>query len=252
MTDVEPLGGETQPVGTPDSGSTGFVVPDAYKEAGWTKNIHSIDDLWSQHANAQQLIGRKTVGIPTADSSEQEYIDFYSKTRPESQDGYDFDLENDADNALFKELFYNNGISSRQAKALIDGYKDSVRKASEPMFSAEGFEKTMKEELGNEYKGRLDEINKFLKVNARPSQLEALEQSPNEILGLVYGLVSKTMDKYAVKELGTVEQKQTQTVGSVESLAKYMEEKAKLEMNPFSTTEQLEELKRTYGVGKYA
>lgn len=249
-TDVETLGGETQPV-NPSTPETEFTVPDEYKDAGWAKNIHSVGDLWSQHANAQHLIGRKTIGIPTSDSSEQEYIDFYSKTRPESQDGYDFDLEDDSDNAMFKELFYNNGISARQAKSLIDGYKDSIRKNSEVLYSAEGFETTMKNELGNEYKDRLDEINKFLKVNARPSQLDALENAPNEILGLVYGLINKTMDKYAVKELGAAEQKPVNASSSVDSLTEYMKEKSKLEQNPFTTTEQLEDLKRRYGVGKY-
>lgn len=251
MTDVEPLGGETQPVDTYE-GATDFVVPDAYKAAGWTKNIRSYDDLWNQHANAQQLIGRKTIGIPTADASEQELIDFYSKIRPEKLEDYDFDLEGDDDNELFRNIFFNNGISSRQAKAIVDGYKDAIRKASEPLFSADGFEKVMKEELGNEYKGRLEEINKFLKINARPSQLQALEESSNEVLGLVYSLINKTMDKYAVKELGSVEQKQTPVASSTDALTKYMEEKAKLEKNPFTTTEQLEELKRIYGVGKYA
>lgn len=251
MTDVEPLGGETQPEDT-SVGTQDFVVPDAYREAGWAKNIHSTDDLWNAHANAQTLIGRKTIGIPTSDSSEQEILDFYAKVRPENQDGYDFDLESDEDNALFKDLFYNNGVSAKQAKAIVDGYKESVRKASEPLFSADGFDKVMRESIGNDYKGRLEEINKFLKLNARPSQLDALEQAPNEVLGLIYSLINKTMDKYAVKELGTVEQKPTLAVSSVDALTEYMNEKAKLEQNPFTTSEQLDELKRRYGVGKYA
>lgn len=251
-TDVEPLGGETQPVESPSATAPEFAVPDAYKDAGWVKNIHSVDDLWNQHANAQTLIGRKTVGIPTADSSEQELLDFYAKVRPESQDGYDFDLESDADNTLFKDIFYNNGISAKQAKAIVDGYKESIRKASEPLYSADGFDRIMREELGNEYKGRLDEINKFLKLNAKPSQLDALEQTSNESLGLVYSLISKVMDKYAVKELGSVEQKPLSVTSSTDALSKYMEEKALLERNPFTKAEQYEDLKRKYGVGKYA
>lgn len=253
ITDVEPQGGDTQPVeNTPNESPTEFVVPDTYKDAGWAKNIHSTDDLWNAHANAQQLIGKKTIGIPTADSSEQEYIDFYAKTRPETQDGYDFDLEDDADNASFKEIFYNNGISARQAKAIVDGYKDSIRKQEDILFSEEGFKKVMQNELGNDYQGRLDEVTKFLKVNARPSQLQALEKAPNELLGLVFGLIDKTMNRYAVKELGSVENKGSTQANTIEGLTQYMNEKAKLEQNPFTTQKDLDDLKRRFGVGKYA
>ncbi len=248
ITDVEPQGGETQPV----ESISEFSVPEAYKEAGWAKNIHSVEDLWSQHANAQTLIGRKTVGIPGADASEQEVLDFYAKIRPESQDDYDFDLDSDDDNALFKDIFYKNGISSKQAKAIVDGYKEAVRKSSEPLYSAVGFDRVMKEELGGEYKGRLEEINKFLKLNAKPSQLDILEDAPNDVLGLVYSLISKTMDKYAVKELGSVEQKPIAASSSTEAMTEYMKEKSALERNPFTTSAQLDELKRKYGVGKYA
>ena len=93
-TDVKELGSETQPVNetvgsvnNEPSTPADFVIPDEYKEAGWANNIHSVNDLWQQHANAQKLIGKKTIGIPTADSSEDEIREFYKKVRPKTKDG---------------------------------------------------------------------------------------------------------------------------------------------------------------------
>ena len=160
-TDVNEQGSETQSEDTTTPAVSDFVVPEAYKDAGWASNIHSVDDLWTQHANAQKLIGKKTIGIPNADSSEQEYEDFYSKVRPESMDGYDIDLADDTE--MFKDIFYKNGISARQAKAITEAYKDSVRKASEGLYSQEGLDTAMHEFVGSDYKEKVDNINKFLK-----------------------------------------------------------------------------------------
>lgn len=246
-TDVNDLGSTTQPETPSEPQTTGFSVPDAYKESGWAANIKSVDDLWSQHANAQKLIGKKTIGIPTADSSENEIEEFYAKVRPESIDKYDFDLEGDTD--YFKDIFFKNGISSRQAKGIVDAYKESVRQATEGLYSADGFEKVMKTTLGDEYKGKIEKVNGFLKQFGSKSALAEIENLPNETLGLLYGLIDLTMDKYAVKELGSVN-KSTEASTEKQDLAKYMEEMKALDRNPFATDAQRQELRRKFGIIK--
>ena len=248
-TDVQELGSATQPA-TPTettAPATDFTVPDEYKESGWAANIKSVNDLWTQHANAQKLIGKKTIGIPTADSSEQEIEDFYAKIRPETLDGYDFDLEGDTD--FFKDIFHKNGISSRQAKGLVDAYKESVRKQTKGLYSAEGFEKVMKENLGEDYKPKLEKVNGFLKQFGSKSALEEIENLPNETLGLVYNLINLTMDKYAVKELGSVNNTTPGAIGT-QDLTEYMKEMKALDSNPFATNAQRQELRRKYGIIK--
>jgi len=246
-TDVQELGSATQPAATPVETTPDFSIPDEYKEAGWASNIKSVNDLWTQHANAQKLIGKKTIGIPTADSSEQEVEDFYAKVRPESLDGYDFDLEADTD--FFKDIFHKNGISARQAKSLVEAYKESVRKSTEGLYSAEGFEKVMKENLGDDFKPKVEKVNGFLKQFGSKSALAEIENLPNETLGLVYNLINLTMDKYAVKELGSVNQK-TSSSPSTQDLTEYVAEMKKLDANPFATNEQRQELRRKYGIIK--
>lgn len=249
-TDVKELGSETQPVNEKAGGVNNepsapadFVIPDEYKEAGWANNIHSVNDLWQQHANAQKLIGKKTIGIPTADSSEDEISEFYSKVRPETEDGYDFDLGEDT--KTFKDIFYKNGVSARQAKEIVKGYMESVRKASEGLYSEAGFDKIMKETLGDDYKQKIDKVNGFLKQYGKKSALAEIDNLPNETLGLVYGLINLTMDKYAVKELGSVQQKSA--INNTGDMVEYMKEMQKLDNDPFATQEKRDEIRRKYG-----
>lgn len=249
-TDVNGQGSETQPEETSlpvDNSPAEFAIPDNYKEAGWAKNIKSYDDLWKQHENAQKLIGRKTIGIPTADSSEEEIEQFYSKVRPETVDGYDFDLADDTD--FFKDIFYKSGISARQAKTLTEAYKESVRKASENLYSESGFKEVMKNTLGDDYSTKIEKVNAFLKQYGKKSALNEIEQLPNETLGLVYGLINLTMDKYAVKELGSVssgvEQKSAMT--NEKDMQEYMNEMLALDRDPFVSKEKKDAIRRKYG-----
>ena len=242
-TDVQEQGSATQPV---EETVNDFVVPDEYKEAGWANNIHSIEDLWTQHANAQKLIGKKTIGIPTEDSSENEINEFYAKLRPEAEDKYDIDLGDDTE--VFRKIFYDNGISARQAKAITEAYKESVRKVSDGLFSEENFKAIMQDTLGDNYKEKIEKVNGFLKQYGKKSALAEIDQLPNETLGLLYGLIDLTMDKYAVKELGSVEKKSALT--SDKDLAEYMSKMQALDNDPFVTKEKRDALKREYGIIK--
>lgn len=245
-TDVQEQGSETQPVETPENPVNEFTIPDDYKDAGWASNIHSVEDLWSQHANAQKLIGKKTIGIPTEDSSEEEISEFYSKVRPETEDKYDIDLGDDTE--MFRKIFYENGISARQAKSITEAYKESVRKVSDGLFSEEGFKEIMKDTLGDEYKDKIEKVNGFLKQYGKKSALAQLDQLPNETLGLIYGLIDLTMDKYAVKELGSVNQKSALT--SDKDMTEYMQKMQALDNDPFVTQEKRDALRREYGIIK--
>ena len=243
-TDVHEQGSATQSV--EETTENEFIVPDEFKDAGWANNIHSYEDLWTQHANAQKLIGKKTIGIPTEDSSEDEISEFYSKLRPEAEDKYDIDLGEDTE--VFRKIFYNNGISARQAKAITEAYKESVRQVSEGLFSEENFKEIMHDTLGDDYKAKIEKVNGFLKQYGKKSALAEIDQLPNETLGLLYGLIDLTMDKYAVKELGSVEKKSALT--SDKDLNEYMLKMQALDNDPFVTQEKRDALRREYGIIK--
>ena len=123
MTDVSEQGSETQSDANAAGGDTGgFSVPEEYKDAGWSKNIKSYDDLWKMNANAQSLIGRKTIGIPSDKSTPEEWQSFFEKMRPEKSEEYGLELEGD-DNAFYEKLFFDNGISTTQDKGIMNAYQ---------------------------------------------------------------------------------------------------------------------------------
>lgn len=200
-TDVSAPGAETQPV-EPADNTGGFFVPDAYKNEGWTRNLKSYDDLWKTSDNAQKMIGRKTIGIPDEKSTDQEIADFYAKLRPGKAEDYNVELE-EGDKALFEKLFYENGISARQAKALVNGYKESIEKVKGPMFSEEGYKKTMSDRFGDKADAKVKSVCDFITKEASKEDKAILEAMPNNVLGIVYSLIDKVQTRYAVNDSDT-------------------------------------------------
>lgn len=202
VTDASGPGSEAQPENNAATASGGISVPEEYKEAGWCKNIKSYDDLWKMNANAQNLIGKKTIGIPDEKSGDDEWNEFYSKTRPAKAEDYALELEGD-DKQLFENLFYENGINSRQASALIKGYKESVEKASAPLFSKEGFEKEMSGRFGEKYNDKIKSVADFITKEAAEADKAVLDKMPNNVLGIVYSLIDRIQTRYAVSDSDT-------------------------------------------------
>ena len=79
----------------------------------------------------------------------------------------------------------------------------------------------------------------------KKSALAEIDNLPNETLGLVYGLINLTMDKYAVKELESVQQKSA--INNTGDMVEYMKEMQKLDNDPFATQEKRDEIRRKYG-----
>lgn len=204
-TDVSGQGSETQPenntAATPGT-EGGFFVPDEYKEAGWSKNIRSYDDLWKMNANAQGVIGKKTIGIPDDKSTDAEWSDFYSKTRPEKAEDYALELDGD-DKGLFESLFYENGINTKQAAALVKGYKESVEKASQPLFSEDGYKKELAGRFGEQAEAKAKSVNEFIAKEADAADKAVLDRMPNNVIGIVYSLIDKVQTRYAVHDSDT-------------------------------------------------
>lgn len=202
ISDVDVQGTETQPDSSEtDAGVSGseFTIPDEYKEKGWTKNLKSYDDLWKMNDNAQSMIGKKTIGVPSDESTDQEWSDYYAKIRPENAEAYKVDLEGD-DKALFEKLFYENGINTRQAKALVEGYKQSVAQAEEAMKSQEGYQQELTNRFGDKAEAVAKSVAEFISKEASKEDKAALEAMPNNVIGVIYSLMNKVQERYAVKD----------------------------------------------------
>lgn len=199
MTDESDVGSSTQPdADVNQNNNSDFNIPDEYKSEGWTNNLKSIDDLWKMNANAQKLIGRKN--MPDANSSEADWQDFYAKMRPEKVEDYGIDFEDKAEKEFFEKAFFENGISKRQAEALLKEYKAVSDKESANMFTQTGYDEEMKQRFGEKVADVTNKVTALLQREANKDDLAALEAMPNNILGVVYSVMNKIMDRYAIKD----------------------------------------------------
>jgi len=79
------------PEAKPNTSSNAFAIPEPYAKEPWAAGIKSIDDLFHQHANAQVVIGKKGVIIPTEKSTPEEVQNFRKTLGiPETPEGYEF------------------------------------------------------------------------------------------------------------------------------------------------------------------
>lgn len=112
-------------------------VPEEYREKSYMKDIQTKDEFFKQFDNAQKLIGKKTVGLPGDDATQEDWDNYYNTLRPENPDGYEFEpikLEGEGQEELEKslndiataqgtddkvrEMFHKHGLTPQQAKGL--------------------------------------------------------------------------------------------------------------------------------------
>jgi hypothetical protein len=243
MSEASDVSVDTQPDNT-SADNGGFFVPDEYKEAGWTQNIKNYDDLWKMNANAQNLIGRKTIGVPADDATDAEINEFYTKTRPADLNDYGLDEDDSKD---FAQLFYDNGLSKRQVSNLVAGIQKVYETQQAELVSQEGFDAEMKARFGDGAQKTAESVANLIKREASEEDKAVLEALPNNAIGALYGVVSKIMTRYAVKDTdtgvagsGNVEKKEADWEG-------YNKEAQKLTSRPH-TMADIVELKDKFNI----
>lgn len=242
MSEESDVSVDTQPDNTAaDNG--GFFVPDDYKEAGWAQNIKSYDDLWKMNANAQNLIGRKTIGVPGDDATDAELNEFYGKIRPQSASDYELDEDDSKD---FAQLFYDNGLSKRQVANLTQGIQSIFEKQNQSMFSQEGYDAELKARFGDNAQKTAQKVVDFIKQETNDEDKAALEGLPNNVMGVVYSLIDKVQTRYAVKD-SDVGITGSGTIKKEADWENYAKEAQKLSSRPH-TLADLEELKVKYNI----
>lgn len=200
-------GGTPAGDGGAEGGEAAFAVPEQYSDRGWASNVKSLDDVYSQFDNAQTMLGKKT--IPGNDATHEQLEEFYSQLRPETLDGYELSLPegmevdvNDEQQAAYKQLFSDIGLTPRQANALYQGSaKLEVEKAAkflegqptEEQLNTE-FDKVLEEKYGD----KADEAIKITLQHALNHSEEtkaALADLPNAqmlaMVDLVYSMHGK-------------------------------------------------------------
>ena len=109
-------------------------IPMEYREKEYIKGINSMDDLMKKFDGAQSLIGKKTVGVPTAESTPEEWANHFKKLgTPEASDGYvfgeiklaegldlpeGFDLQDAESMSFMKNTFHKANLTNDQANII--------------------------------------------------------------------------------------------------------------------------------------
>lgn len=230
-----------------------FALPDEYKEKGWAKNIKSVDDLWKNYDNAQDLIGKKTIGGIDENSTPDQIQEYYAKTRPENAEAYTFPEDtSDDEKALYSKAFFDNGISKAQAEGIIKDHSDNVAKQKEVLFSADGFEKVMKESFGADTEAQ-PTTKALIDKHSNDVDKTILNTLTNEQAGAMYRLTNNFSKAHGKQEGGALNNEagsQNLSETQVKDKQKAIRAKvAELETRPHDASEKtalLNDLAATY------
>lgn len=213
----ENIFGPNEPAATPaepekPSFNLADHISEDLREKEYFKNILKAEDptkeLVNQFHNAQSLIGKSGRSLPKPDASAEEWEKYYSSTRPESTDAYEFDPvslgDDQADLAEFlnssrtdefmgqvKGMFHKYGIDASTAKKLVNEYdKLTASQYGEVMSRhvaaqkelSDHFDQLKNETFGNDADKVYATAEKFIQKFASEKTRELAKRLPGEKL----------------------------------------------------------------------
>jgi hypothetical protein len=174
-----------------ESDDTGFVIPDAYKDKPWAKDVKSTEDLFAR------LDG--TVKLPDFEKGTKEEIEaFHNTFRPKEAKDYVIP-EVFEDKEPVANMLYESGLSKVQADALLNKYAAYTQARLEKETSKEGFVEVLKGHFGEEYMKPAGDTAKFLSANLNADEKTILDHLPNNVVGLIYKTVGNVLKQYGAE-----------------------------------------------------
>lgn len=119
-----------------------FVLPDAFKEKDWAKDVHSLEEACAKIDNQHVALSKRV--LPGENAPEDIWEQHIGKMKDVAvkQDWTDLVGE---DNEI-KDLFINSGVAKKQAKPILDFIKSKEAKK----YSPDEFNKLADEKIGKE------------------------------------------------------------------------------------------------------
>ena len=192
----------------------GFEIPETYKEKEWAKGIKTQEDLWKMTDNAQVLVGKKTLGVPTETSTPEEVAAFNKAFGvPDTSDIYEFG-ESENFKEVFgeasrdeevvkdvKEVFHKAGLSTKQAAEVQKGYdgilsKIVEKKKAEAAELNANFDTLVDKEFGDKKDAILDTAKGLINAHAPEGFADYIKALPNESLIVMAGVLKNIQEKY--------------------------------------------------------
>lgn len=189
------------------------IVPTAYKDKPYLKDVKSVDGLFAKLDGAQTLVGKKQFGIPEESADSKVWEDYYKIAgRPDKAEGYEFDdsklpegvKRNDGLVKQIKELMHKAGVTARQSKILQPGFDEITLAAHAAKIESEkqedvNFDNLASETFGSDKDKILASSKKLLEAHAPKKFKPEIAKLSNENLILMAGVLNSISKKY-IKE----------------------------------------------------
>lgn len=159
------------------------------------KNVKSLVVAYD---NLEKKMGHKRTVIPTDNSPQEDWDEFYKDLRPAEATDYDDvmeDLIGEDQKKTLGETFFNNGLSKRQAKAIMEEVGKTLNTRFNSDYGQEDFDKAM-EEFGDNKQSLMDEIDQIFGADFVKSSTDA----PNKVIAMLAKAIQYEQKKYAVKD----------------------------------------------------
>lgn len=175
-----------------------FDQIEGLEESPMKDKFKTVESVVRAYDQLEKKMGHKRTVIPKEDSSQEDWDEFYKDMRPAEATDYDDvleDLVGDDQKKTLGETFYNNGLSKRQAKAIMEEISKTLNTKFTSDYGQEEFDKIM-QEFGDNSKSLTDEIDEIFGKDFVKSSSEA----PNKTVAMLAKAIQYEQKKYAVKK----------------------------------------------------
>lgn len=170
----------------------------------------------------------------------------FEKARPEKAEEYGLELDGD-DKAFYEKLFFDNGISTKQAKGIMGAYQERMQQALAGLTSEEGFRQEMQGRFGDKYEDTVKSLSALIAREASDADKKVLEAMPNNVLGIMYGIINSIKTRYAVNDSDTGKSGGNPVAPGVPDYAGYCKEVEALNRRPHSMAD-IDALRHKYNI----
>lgn len=171
-----------------------FTLPEEYKDVQALQGCKSVSDLCKKVVDNESFIGKlkSERAMPTENDGEEVWNNFFGKVKAvaDKQDWSDVDES-------FAKIAKDAGLVKQQTKPILD----FIQAQKDKEYDSAEWESKKKEM----FKGREDTENKINSMLARLSKesVDALNETKNDQLVKLYGVLGELAEKMAVKETAT-------------------------------------------------
>jgi len=205
---------------TPPEIDMATAVPPEFREKPYFKD-KSFVDVMKEHDNLQTLLGKRPEGIPTKESSEEDWTKFLTSLRPETADEYelpetDFSKSQGRSEDYIKsakDILYKANVNKRQASEILKGFESFLGEAQSKADATsaeatkareEEFEALLDKTYADQKQTVIDRTKKLMTDSVDASMkekvAEVLKDIPNDTLFALTAVLDGVYKKHIAED----------------------------------------------------